>query len=376
MKNINKLILALLVLIFAACGKDDKFEINTQNVVPSVLNKFNIEELVITNTTNLEEMADTWTWSTTDYGFSAARQYVVVADTSSSFSGTEIEVGSADSLSLIVTKGMLNKTASKFTAKAEPVTLHIRVKTTLKSNEFGSGMKPVYSNAGQISVTPFALSKDIIYLTGNAINGIPQWDNSLSGIGNGLQLLFADDSKADNQKYTYTAILNANGEFKLPIKAGEWNPSWGSAGSGNLILENDSKNLTTANTTELYTLSFNFSDKTYTVEKYVGKVDTYNTIGVLGSATTIGWDTDIDMTQVSPHIWLLNEANLQPGELKFRANDTWDINWGTGESQDLPFGIGLVSSDKNIKIDKSGVYIILFNDLSLNYIICEKNKLP
>jgi len=80
-------------------------------------------------------------------------------------------------------------------------------------------------------------------------------------------------------------------------------------------------------------------------------------VGLIGSATPGGWDSDTDMTQNpdSSNLWTLSIL-LTDGEAKFRANDAWDINWG---DTDFPIGIG-VQNGPNIPV-VGGLYDITFN---------------
>jgi starch-binding outer membrane protein SusE/F len=81
-------------------------------------------------------------------------------------------------------------------------------------------------------------------------------------------------------------------------------------------------------------------------------------IGIIGSATPFGWNADVSMNQSTTDT---NEyyitLELIAGEAKFRANDAWDINWG---STDFPSGIG-VQNGPNIPIPAAGTYYITFN---------------
>ncbi len=81
------------------------------------------------------------------------------------------------------------------------------------------------------------------------------------------------------------------------------------------------------------------------------------TVGLIGSATPGGWDSDTDMVQDpdSSNLWTLN-ITLVAGEAKFRANDAWDINWG---DTNFPWGVG-VQNGPNIPII-GGIYEVTFN---------------
>jgi len=88
----------------------------------------------------------------------------------------------------------------------------------------------------------------------------------------------------------------------------------------------------------------------------------YETIGIIGQATAKGWDSSTPMKRVSqsqPNDWTLTTF-LEAEELKFRANDSWDINWGSNE---FPEGTGF-QNGPNIRVAESGYYNITFNDLT------------
>lgn len=79
--------------------------------------------------------------------------------------------------------------------------------------------------------------------------------------------------------------------------------------------------------TGFYQVDVDLSEKTY-------KLTPYN-IGIIGNATPSGWDSDTDMTyNPEERCRELNGITLSDGEMKFRANDGWDISWG-GELDNL-----------------------------------------
>jgi hypothetical protein len=51
-------------------------------------------------------------------------------------------------------------------------------------------------------------------------------------------------------------------------------------------------------------------------------------IGIIGSATPFGWDSDVDMTKndVDTNLYSVT-MELVVGEAKFRQNDDWAVNW-------------------------------------------------
>ena len=54
-----------------------------------------------------------------------------------------------------------------------------------------------------------------------------------------------------------------------------------------------------------------------------------NRVGVIGSATAGGWDSDQAMTyNATDKCWEIKGITLTEGEIKFRANEAWDLDWG------------------------------------------------
>lgn len=106
-----------------------------------------------------------------------------------------------------------------------------------------------------------------------------------------------------------------------------------------------------------YSVTFNDVTGKYLFE--VLNAPTYETVGIIGDATENGWDTSTPMNRVSgeEHDWELT-TYLTAGELKFRANNAWDMNWGASA---FPSGTATYNSG-NLIIPESGYFTIRFND--------------
>jgi len=79
---------------------------------------------------------------------------------------------------------------------------------------------------------------------------------------------------------------------------------------------------------------------------------------IIGDATPNGWDSDTDMTyDASENAWTIT-VELSAGEMKFRANDDWALNYGDTGSDAI-----LEEEGDNIAIPGPGLYTIkLFLD--------------
>lgn len=370
MKKINILLLALVSLMLFSCEDDDKLTINSE-ITPPVLNALTPENFDISTMSNIYDKIAYWTWTAPDYGFDASVEYTVQADVSATFENA-FTVGSVKARSIAITGEMLNKAGMAFAEESEPLTLYVRLKAAIAADENQAYAPETYSNIQIITFTPSItqkLQKAAIYIMGSLVNGVPEWNDSL---GNGLQVFFSDNSLMDEKVYSYTGTFNGGSIFKIRAQAASWDGAYTYSSAGVLIGENKGSDIPGPSTAGIYTLTVDLTDLTYKFTPYTGETTTYNTIGIVGDATAGGWDNDTQMEEVTPHVWVLAEADLTVGELKFRAEKGWDINWG---GTDTPFGIGPKGGD-NIAIEKSGKYFIAFNDLTGQYIVYPKDIMP
>lgn len=96
---------------------------------------------------------------------------------------------------------------------------------------------------------------------------------------------------------------------------------------------------------------------------------TPHSVGIIGSSL-IGWDVDVDMQTTDGINYLLTDYYFTEGEVKFRQDDSWSINWGNG---DFPTGIG-IQDGPNIPIPFATNYDITFNRLTGEYsFLCVSN---
>jgi hypothetical protein len=100
-----------------------------------------------------------------------------------------------------------------------------------------------------------------------------------------------------------------------------------------------------------YHVVANLTDKTYELRK--------TTWAVIGSATAKGWDNETPMTyNATTGVWTVTTALSADGEVKFRANNAWDLDYGDKGADGL-----LERGADNIKVPGAGNYTITL-DLS------------
>ena len=160
----------------------------------------------------------------------------------------------------------------------------------------------------------YSVGKPILYMKGDA-NG---WD--------GYDYL----SGEDGVKFTGFMYLNQNG-FKFTT-ASDWS---GTGYGANFDTAPDAGNIVITEPAGYYQVDVDLSEKTYTLTPITS-------IGIIGSASPKGWDSDVDMTYVPYNkdtkevngYWEVKNITLSAGEIKFRANDDWALSWG-GELDNL-----------------------------------------
>ena len=143
----------------------------------------------------------------------------------------------------------------------------------------------------------------------------------------------------------YTGFSNLNGDFKFTRVRGwdsEYNYTHFTAYSAGLS-QGDGTNIKMA-TSGFYYVKADVAAGSLTATQTT-------TWGIIGPAQAGGWDADTDMTwNADKGCWYAANVTLTAGEMKFRANDSWDINVG-GE-----FG-NLVENGGNIAVE-AGTYDI------------------
>jgi hypothetical protein len=137
----------------------------------------------------------------------------------------------------------------------------------------------------------------------------------------------------DYEGYIY---LNGGHKFIAPDTSGNFswgNTDWGDNGSFAGILSNSANEVDCTATPGYYKIQANTTTLTYN--------EILTTWSIIGTATSGGWNVDTPMTfNPSTQKWTVTVTLLgNMGEMKFRANNSWDINYGdTGADGSLDEG--------------------------------------
>lgn len=219
-----------------------------------------------------------------------------------------------------------------------PFTENSDVELRIKSS-ISSAVAPVYSNVLTLSARPFPLTT-WIYVPGAYQGWNPQTADSLISLtGNG-------------EFKGVIGFTPGNLEFKI-TPAKKWDIAYGDAGAGKISpTSSDNFKAPAAGAFQLFVdLNKNEIELTPIV------------FALIGDATPKGWDGDTDMTY-EHGVWTVT-ADLKVGEMKFRQDHKWDVNYG-GSGGDAVFNGG------NIKVTVAGSYTVTFDVNNLKYTLVKK----
>ena len=296
--------LTYLTALFAFIYSCDDVERVYYNDAAETVLSLSDDNLVLNEENAVNEVL-TLTWTEPDFGFSAAALYSVQID---------VQGGDFSNPQIISVGGAFDKTFTVEELNAKLLSLSMlpneegvasfRIKATL------SEYQEIYSNTVNITVTPYSSLLDLSTSLGVVGSATPGgWGNE-----NILDLPFY--TTATTNVYVAYVTLR-NGEIKFRNN-NDWSENWGDDGADGTL---DSYGANIAVSAGTYKIEVNFSSMTYTMEEY--------SWGIVGSATTNGWGGPDMMFHYNSFQddWRA-VVTLGDGEVKFRFNNDWGVNYG------------------------------------------------
>lgn len=332
MKKILKLIslLAVAVVIFS-CDKDEDMAVAN---VPTDNNTLIADKSsVVLVKENADDTSVIFNWKNPNYGVSLSVTNVLQFAVKGSDFAAPKEIN--------LDAGILTKELSVLELNNIMLNLNLPVNEAsdldvrLKSSV--NNAMVVYSQSLSLTVTPYA-SISYLYAPGAYQNWDPATAETLV-------------SATSNGEYIgYIKFSAPNTEFKITLQK-NWDNSYGTDDNVNLIY-NGGGNLKAVS--EGYQmLKVDTNALTFNLVPY--------SMGLIGSATPTGWDSDTDMTWNSTtQQWEIANIFLTAGELKFRLNNAWDVNYGGAN------GVIVVGGD-NISLAVPGNYKVTLDLINLKY---------
>ena len=200
-------------------------------------------------------------------------------------------------------------------------------------------------NGDNIKVNAAGTYKVTIDLTKNTFTVVPYtWGVVGSGAPNGWggpDVPFWYDPATDQWRAIAKLV---KGEIKIRFN-NDWAVNYGDDGA-NGSLEAGGANIAIA-ADGFYLVTFNQKELKV-------KIETYKVYGIVGSATANGWggpDTKFRPDFGNEGVWYINNISLSAGEVKFRLNDDWGVNYGDDGANG-----SLEAGGANIAVGAAGVY--------------------
>lgn len=318
-----------------SCEKDEDRLTVKQGTAPALTSS---ASTIVLNKDDADEdaLTFTWTpldliWSKTDYTFANAAAYTLEVDKAGNNFAKPVVVAMSGTTSKKYTVTELNTLLTKLELTPGVAdTIEARIKS-----QMGANTALHVSNILKVMATPFVSVIDYpsVYVPGSYQGWTPATADKIASV------------KDDKTYEGYFNFPDAVNEFKITSDPDWDHTNYGDAGNGKLSTDGGNFKVEGAG---YYLLKANLNANTWSATKV--------SWGVIGDATG-SWDADKDMTyDPATKAWKIT-LNLSAGELKFRANDAWDINLGDKATPDgfLEYG------GKNIKITEAGKYDITLN---------------
>lgn len=315
-------------LFFTACKDKETDPVLQLGAAPAFTSPAGGTQYVLVDSTSDAIFAN-FTWTAAEYGFDAAVSYTLELDVAGNNFAAPVTVGAVNKLALTnITNGKINNIllAKNLDGEVEhDIEFRIAAKVSPE-------VPIVYSQPITLKITPFT---EVVNYPQLQVPGSYQgWDPA-----NNTTIIF---SVRSDDKYEGYINFPAGAEFKYTVGP-SWSLNYGDNG-GDGSLDKDGANIPITDA-GVYKLNVDLNALTHTYTK--------TDWGLIGSATADGWNSDQNMTyDEANNKWTIT-TNLVAGEIKFRANDDWGINFGDdGGDKKLEYG------GANIAVAEAGNYTI------------------
>lgn len=286
------------------------------------------------------------TWEAMDYTTPTAVSYVVEIDKSGENFDSPFTLVSTSNTFATVTSTDLNSAALAVgLTPFEQGGLDVRVKSSI-----GNDAEVMYSDVITYLVTPYTTETPKMWVVGNFL--------AASGYGNdwtptdAVPISASGFGETDFEGYVYMNMSSI--EYKvLPTNEG-WDGDYGDDGSFTGTLAQEGESNITMSGPGYFRIRVNTNGSgggTYSAQPAAW--------GIIGSATPTGWDSDTNMTyDAASKKWTITMDLVGGQKIKFRANDTWDLNYGDNGADG-----SLEEGGADIDVATSGNYTVTL-DLS------------
>ncbi len=348
-KLITLLFIISLGLLLVSCKTDiTKPVLNSSPGAPALSDL----ALTVDFTVNNADSTIKFSWTAANYGFAASVDYVVEVSPTNDFSSNVAQLIKTQALTGTAKISDINTLLISWN---DPIgtaaTLYYRVSASLN----GTTISPIYSTIKTKSLTPYdaVINYPMVYVPGSYQGWSP------GGVYSELY------SYGFNS--TYQGIIRlidttgTSAQFKVTSDP-DWNhTNWGGilTQSGNNYtgtLDPSGNNFEVANA--CYSITVDVNAKTISLNQ----TDDWGIIGDFNS-----WSTSVPLNYNGQRkMWEISYTFAGATTFKFRANNAWDLNYGSNNNDG-----NLDSGGSNIPIPAAGNYTIRFDPVKLTYTIMQ-----
>ncbi|MBE6228393.1 MAG: SusF/SusE family outer membrane protein [Bacteroidales bacterium] len=311
--------MAAAAAMVAGCYKPEMNQIAApEDVVAPVLEA--VEGPIEITPSNMVDGVVAFTWSAADYGVPTQINYSLEAATAAAPDAKVTITSGITTTSAEVDYETLNAILFNDLGLADGVAEDVNFCIGVKVGEYAK----IYSNVVTVSCKVTAAEKTYPTLTVAGSYAYNNWtpgkgqfvfdfdgtDTKYSGV-----IDFGEDVSALQFKFVGTAW--GQNEFSVPSGEAQ------AAEAAELpLVAGGGDNIAAYTTHRYYSLTL---DKT---TPKVIKNFSFNSLGVIGDATSTGWDADTDMQFNADKQRFYVDITLIDGTIKFRVDDAWTLDWG------------------------------------------------
>lgn len=321
----------ILIILFAvtglwSCEKDEIRAVMNEGAGTNIT--LSAPTLVLT-----KDAADspvlTVSWAAPDFGYAAAPSYLLQIDKKGGNFSKAYSTSTGAALKKEFKGSELNAILLNLGLKPDEVhLLDVRVSVVLSS------ATTIVSPIASLSAKPYANVLDLSSPWGVVGSAYNDWGATPDG----------PFYKTTQSEVYVTYLTLKDGEIKFRKDSG-WDVNYGDTGANGSLEAGGDNIKVTAGT---YKITMNLNALTYTLEKY--------SWGIVGSAfNDWGATADGKMTYDPFSDQWRTIITLKEGEMKFRMNSAWDVNYGDSGADGV-----LDAGGDNIKV-KAGKYLVTMN---------------
>jgi len=343
MKKINLIILILVGLfVLFSCEKDETKVVVGVYTPPAFTAPTGGSSYVLTEETESATMT-TFTWSAADFGFKAAISYSVQFDFTGNDFASPVNLGTTTKLEMAITVGSINQKILLADGPFGVVnSIETRIMAIIKSID-KADIDTLFSASLALDITPYEVI--IVYPRLFVPGDHNGWDAADS-----TSSIWSIKSNDKYEGYINTTV-NPSGFKLLKVPAWEQDNTIGdpdAAGLSGTLQIGDwgGNNIMITTDPGYHQIKADLNAETYSILR--------TEWGLIGSSVPpYDWSADVDMTYSAlDGVWTVT-LDLVAGDVKFRANDDWALDYGS----DAANGI-CDQGGANIPIDTNGNYTI------------------